>query len=158
LLDIFGSATSLDVEGRNQERAMPLNVLLVEDNPPDVFLVRQALREHGLEFALHEISDAEEALAYIDRMGDEVQTPCPDVVLLDLNIPKGDGLELLEAVRNSLKCPKVPIIVISSSAAPQDHSRVTQGGATRYFRKPIELDQFLKLGSLVTEVLNHRSA
>ena len=137
---------------------MPFNVLLVEDNPPDVMLVRKALLEHGLEFTLYAHSDAEQALAFIDRMGEAGDAPCPDVVLLDLNVPKGDGVELLNAVRNSPKCPDVPIIVISSSSAPQDHARMAQGGATRYFCKPIDLDQFLKLGSLVKEVLQSQSA
>lgn len=137
---------------------MPINVLLVEDNPADVMLVRKALLEHGLEFTLYSNSDAEQALAYIDRMGEAGDSPCPDVVLLDLNVPKGEGVDLLDAVRNSPKCPEVPVIVISSSPAPQDPARVARGGATRYFCKPIDLDQFLKLGSLVKEVLQSQSA
>ena len=135
---------------------MPLNVLLVEDNPPDVMLIRQALRQHGLEFTLHQATDAEQALAYIDGIGDNEQTPCPDVVLLDLNIPKGEGIELLQALRKSIRCAEVPVIVLSSSTNSEDRARVAEWGATQYFRKPIELDQFMKLGSLVKEILQNR--
>jgi CheY-like chemotaxis protein len=135
---------------------MPLNVLLVEDNPPDVMLVRQAPRQHGIEFTLHQATDGEQALAYIDRMGNQEETPCPDVVLLDLNVPKGEGVELLQAVRSSPKCPEVPVIVLSSSANPEDRAKVAKAGATQYFRKPIDLDQFMKLGSLVKEIVQNR--
>ena len=102
---------------------MPFNVLLVEDNPPDVMLVRKALLEHGLEFTLYANSDAEQALAYIDRMGEAGDSPCPDVVLLDLNVPKGEGVDLLDAVRNSPKCPNVPCHCnqfLASPAGPRE--------------------------------------
>ena len=131
----------------------PVQVLLVEDNPADIMLVREALSQHGLEFALREITDAEEAMAYIDRMHSMADTLCPDVVLLDLNVPRGDGLELFEALRASTKCPDVPIIIMSSSDLPHDRAKAATKGTTLYFKKPIELDEFLKLGRLVHEVL-----
>jgi CheY-like chemotaxis protein len=128
----------------------------VEDNQPDVMLVRQALSQRGLQFSVHEMSDAEEAAAYIERMGDTEKSPCPDIVLLDLNVPKGDGLELLKAFRASPKCPGVPIIVMTSSDSPRDRAKANEMGTTLYFRKPIELDEYLRLGILVEEVLKER--
>jgi CheY-like chemotaxis protein len=137
---------------------MPFRVVLVEDNRPDVMLVRHALDECGLDVALQVIYDAEEAVAYISRLGETEDAPCPDIVLLDLNVPKGDGLELLAAFRTSPKCRDLPIVIMTSSDSPRDRTRATEIGATRYFRKPIDLDQYLRLGALVEEVLNERMA
>lgn len=133
----------------------PFQILLVEDNQPDIILVRQALTEQDLNFELHEMADAEEAVAFIERMGGVPDAPCPDIVLLDLNVPRGEGLELLEAVRTSTTCPDVPVIIMTSSDSPHDRARATEKGCTLYFKKPIELDQFLKLGDLVKDVLKH---
>lgn len=137
---------------------MPFQVLLIEDNRPDVMLVRQALSLRSSEFVVHEMADAEEAAAYIERMGDGDCSPCPDIVLLDLNMPKGEGLELLETLRASPRCPSVPIIIMTSSDSPRDRARAAEIGTTRYFKKPIELDQFLALGALVEEVLKEHPA
>jgi CheY-like chemotaxis protein len=138
--------------------SMPFRVLLIEDNLPDVMLVRHALDECGLDVALEVIYDAEEAAAYISRMGETEDAQCPDIVLLDLNVPKGDGLELLATFRTSPKCPDLPIVIMTSSDSPRDRTRATEIGATRYFRKPIDLDQYLRLGALVEEVLIERLA
>jgi len=121
-------------------------------------LVRQALAGCGLEVVLHAIADGEEAAAYISRMGETEESPCPDIVLLDLNVPKGDGLDLLAAFRSSRNCPNLPIVIMISSDSPRDRKRASEIGATRYFRNPLDLDQYLRLGALVEEVLNERIA
>ena len=136
------------------KETMPVQVLLIEDNLPDALLVREALRAHAIEFTLHEAADAEQAVAYVERMGCAAQSPYPDVVILDLNLPGGDGLGVLETFRKREMCVNTPVIVMTSSESPNDRARVAQMGNARFFRKPPELDAFLDIGRLVREVLN----
>jgi CheY-like chemotaxis protein len=131
-----------------------LKVLLAEDNRGDVLLVREALAEHGIPADLFVMRDGGEALDYISRIGELDRTPCPDLVLLDLNLPKVDGLDILAEFRKHPQCTHTPVIVISSSDAPRDRERAGALGVTRYFRKPSDLDEFLKLGSVVREVID----
>jgi CheY-like chemotaxis protein len=137
---------------------MPIQVLLVEDNRPDVLLIRDALQNEGLEFVIHEITDAEAAMAYVARMGIAADAPYPDVVITDLNLPRGDGLGVLRALRESPACMNTPIIVMTSSASPGDRAKVGEIGNTRYFKKPLELDAFLRIGALVRQVLSEDTA
>lgn len=130
-----------------------LNVLLAEDNRGDVLLVREALAEHDIPSELHVMRDGGEALDYIARIGQTSHTPCPDLMLLDLNLPKADGLAILAEFRKHPECTHTPVIVISSSDAPRDKERAGALGITRYFRKPSDLDEFLKLGEVVREVI-----
>jgi chemotaxis family two-component system response regulator Rcp1 len=137
---------------------MAVQVLLIEDNRPDALLVRNALQKQGLDFSIHELRDAEAASSYAQRMGSAADVPYPDIVIMDLNLPKGDGLEILEAIRNCPECADTPVIVMTSSDSPRHHARVAEMGNTRYFRKPLDLDAFLGIGALVVEVLNERDA
>jgi CheY-like chemotaxis protein len=134
----------------------PLQVLLIEDSLADVMLMRQALEEHVGDFAARTIGDAEEAVLYVEKLCASPDEPCPDVVLLDLNLPKGDGLEFLHALRDSQKCSQTAVIVVTSSDSPVDRARAAAMGAARYFRKPSDLDEFLMLGGVVKEVLSER--
>jgi CheY-like chemotaxis protein len=131
-----------------------LKVLLAEDNRGDVLLVREALAEHGIPVDLFVMRDGGEALDYISGIGELDRTPCPDLVLLDLNLPKVDGLDILAEFRKHPQCMHTPVIVISSSDAPKDRERAGALGVTRYFRKPSDLDEFLKLGGVVREVID----
>jgi CheY-like chemotaxis protein len=131
-----------------------LHILLAEDNLGDVFLVRQALTEHRILHELHVVKDGEEALEFLDRMGDAGAPPCPDVLLLDLNLPKVDGPQVLEAFRNHPACAETPVVVVTSSDAPADRKRVSDLGATAYFRKPYDLSEFMRLGTVVKEVVS----
>lgn len=130
-----------------------LNVLLAEDNRGDVLLVQEAFAEHRIPNKLFVARDGGEALDYIAHMGEPHQTPCPDLMLLDLNLPKADGIAILSAFRRHHSCTHTPVIVISSSDAPVDKERVNALGVTRYFRKPSDLQEFLKLGAVVREVM-----
>jgi chemotaxis family two-component system response regulator Rcp1 len=129
----------------------PLRILLAEDNRGDVFLVRQALDDAGLKYELHVMDDGQKALDYVSAVGQT--TLSPDILLLDLNLPKADGHEILLAFRSHPICSAIPVIVVSSSDAPSDRKRVADAGATRYFRKPVQLKEFLRLGAVVREVL-----
>ncbi len=128
----------------------PLVLFLAEDNPGDVLLVRQALREHRLEFELFVAPDGDKLDALLRRVGKEV--PAPDVLLLDLNIPRADGPELFRRVRSHPLCADAPLIVFSSSDSPRDRSWTSEFRVSRYFRKPSEWEEFMKLGEVVREV------
>jgi CheY-like chemotaxis protein len=133
-----------------------LNVLLAEDSQGDVLLVREALAKHDIPNDLYVVGDGGEALEFISRMG-QADTPCPDLILLDLNLPKADGLAVLAEFRKHRMCVHTPVIVLSSSDAPRDRDGVKALGVSRYFRKPLDLDEFLELGALVREVVQESS-
>jgi CheY-like chemotaxis protein len=130
-----------------------LHILLAEDNPADVLLVREALEEHHIPHRLHVVQDGEQAIHFVERMGQPDGTPCPDLLLLDLNLPKADGPQVLREFRRHPECAHTPVVVVSSSDAPQDRARVSPLGISRYFRKPPDLDAFLHLGAVVREVV-----
>jgi CheY-like chemotaxis protein len=130
-----------------------LHILLAEDNPGDVLLVREALAEHRIAHELHLVRDGGEALAFVAQMGQRGGTPCPDLVLMDLNLPKVDGSEVLSEFRKHPACAHTPVIVVTSSDAQRDRARMAGLGVTRYFRKPSDFNAFLKLGEMVREVV-----
>jgi two-component system, chemotaxis family, response regulator Rcp1 len=129
-----------------------VKVLLAEDNPGDVYLVREALVLEKLEFELLVQSDGEQMYDFIRRI-DEGAAPCPDVVLLDLNLPRHSGASLLRRMRESPLCSRVPIIIVTSSASPQDRETATRLGASSYFQKPSDFEEFMRLGAVVRQVL-----
>jgi CheY-like chemotaxis protein len=133
---------------------MPLlHILLAEDNRGDVLLIRQALLEYSIKHELHVVSDGAEAIRFIERMGGWDGPPCPDLVLLDLNLPKFEGQQILQAFRERPDCASTPVIVVSSSDAPRDKARIAEFGIAQYFRKPSELDEFMKLGGMVRDLV-----
>ena len=126
-------------------------ILLAEDNQADVYLVRKSLEEHGVSHELRTVHDGEDALRFIAEMGSRF--PCPELVLLDINLPKANGSEILTQLRANPACADVPVIVLTSSDAPGDRDDMIRLGARAYFRKPAQLDAFLRLGELVRRVL-----
>lgn len=133
---------------------MNAQILLAEDNPGDILLVQQALEEHGVQHDLHIVKDGAEAIKFIAKID---ENNCPDVVLLDMNLPKIDGSEVLSELRNHPLCAQTPVIVMSSSDSKQDRQRMEKLGVSRYFRKPTDLDAFLQLGKVVQELLDSLS-
>ena len=131
----------------------PSQIILAEDNPADVGLVREALREHEVECELRVISDGEEALAFIDRLNLDSQLPCPDVLLLDLHLPRHDGDEVLDHFRASERCGQTPVVLLTSSDLAWDRRNTDRHPAVLYFRKPLSLGQFMQLGKIVKEVI-----
>lgn len=130
---------------------MAYRVLVVEDNPADVYLIRSALQEHSIEADVDVVSDGERARTLAQEF-QQGSTPWPDLVLLDINLPKIDGLELLRRLA-SAPCP---IVVMSSSQSPSDRQQAIDHGAACYFWKPTDLDGFLQLGYIVGELLNRK--
>lgn len=129
------------------------NVLLVEDNPADINLVEEALEEARLDCRLHIMRDGLRAIEFLDRLDAEPDQPRPDVVLLDLNLPKVGGEEVLKRVRLSPRCEGVKVLIISSSNVPADRERLMNLGANDYFRKPSDLAQFMLLGAKVRTMI-----
>jgi CheY-like chemotaxis protein len=134
----------------------PLVIFLAEDNPADVGLVEEALREHKISYELRLAQDGMEAKHFIDRMGSAPDCPCPDLILLDLNLPKVGGFELLASLRVHPFCGQAPVIMVSSSNALKDRERAAALGATDFFRKPSDLYEFLQLGAVVRSVAQAR--
>jgi DNA-binding response OmpR family regulator len=130
-------------------------VVLAEDNPGDVFIISQALAHHSIDAELIRHKDGEEMLRYIRDL-DAGEVPCPDVILLDLNLPRYNGEAILHRLRGSRFCSEVPVVIVTSSNADDDRTKVFRLGATRYFTKPIDLDDFLELGAVVLEVTGRK--
>ncbi len=129
-----------------------LRIFLAEDNPGDVELVRVALREHAIVCHLSLATDGFEAKRFIERMGSDPDAPCPDLLLLDLNLPKADGHEVFAMFRAHPLCVHTPVIVVTSSDAQTDRERAAALGAAHFFRKPSDLGEFLKLGGVIRQV------
>jgi CheY-like chemotaxis protein len=123
----------------------PARVLLVEDNEADVRLTREALRESGDDVRLSSVGDGEQALAYLRRQEGYAEAPRPDLVLLDLNLPRKNGLEVLAEMRADAALAAIPVIVLTSSAAQQDVQACYARGANAFVVKPLELDAFMDL-------------
>jgi CheY-like chemotaxis protein len=125
-------------------------ILLAEDNPADVYLVREALKEHGVQCTVRTAADGRDVLTLLaasDRAWN------PDLIILDLNLPRHDGIEILQKVRSTEAIANVPVVVLTSSDSPRDRTIANDLGATRYVRKPSNLEQFLQLGALFKELL-----
>ena len=134
------------------------HILLAEDNPADVGLVREALREHDIDCELQVLSDGEAAVAFIDRLDRDTGLSCPDLILLDLHLPKRDGNHILKYLRASDRCRQTPVVMLTSSDSIQDQAKDEKNAATRYFQKPILLSEFLRLGGIVKEVIGPTQA
>jgi two-component system, chemotaxis family, response regulator Rcp1 len=123
----------------------PARVLLVEDNEADVRLTREALRDAGDEIRLSSVNDGELALAYLRRANGYEEAPRPDLVLLDLNLPRKNGLEVLEEMRADPELACVPVIMLTTSSAEHDVVACYSRGANCFVVKPLELDEFMDL-------------
>ena len=121
----------------------PIEVLLVEDNPGDVRLTREALKEGKVRNNLSVAPDGVEALAFLRRQGKYADAPRPDVILLDLNLPKKDGREVLEEIKADPALRSIPVVILTSSDAERDIVRAYSLHANCYITKPVDLDQFI---------------
>jgi two-component system, chemotaxis family, response regulator Rcp1 len=125
--------------------AVPIEVLLVEDSPGDVRLTREAFKDAKVHINLHVVSDGAEAMAFLGREGVHSNAPRPDLILLDLNLPKKDGREVLAELKESpaLKC--IPVVILTTSASEADIQGSYQRHANCYITKPVDLEGFLKV-------------
>lgn len=123
----------------------PIEILLVEDNPGDVRLTVEALKEGKVVNNLTVASDGDMAMAVLRRQGPYADAPRPDIVLLDLNLPKKDGREVLEEVKTDEDLKRIPVVVLTTSEAEKDITEAYSRSANCYITKPVDLDQFLKV-------------
>jgi len=121
----------------------PVEILLVEDNPGDERLTREALREGKVYHNLHWVKDGVEAMAFLRREGKYRDVPRPDIVLLDLNLPKKDGREVLEEIKSDDDLKRIPVVVLTTSKAEEDVLRTYNLHANCYVTKPVDLEKFI---------------
>ncbi len=121
----------------------PIEILLVEDSPGDVRLTREALREGRVRNNLSVATDGVAALAFLRREGHYGDAPRPDVILLDLNLPKKDGREVLAAIKADERLRRTPVVILTTSRDEQDVLRSYDLHANCYITKPVDLDQFI---------------
>ena len=140
------------------ESCSPTQIVLAEDNATDVRMVREVLNRHNIHCDLKVLEDGDEALAFIDKLDLDLESPCPDLLLLDLHLPKRDGEEVLRYLRGSERCAQTPVVVLTSSDSPHDRESAEKNAALHYFRKPITVNQFMALGLIVKEVIARASA
>jgi len=127
------------------EGAGAIEVLLVEDSPGDVRLTREAFRDAKVHIHLHVASDGADAMSFLRRQGEYANTPRPDLILLDLNLPKKDGREVLAEIKDSPTLKSIPVVILTTSASEADILQSYQLHANCYITKPVDLDGFLKV-------------
>ncbi|GAA2983122.1 response regulator receiver domain-containing protein [Streptomyces sp. KhCrAH-43] len=121
----------------------PIEVLLVEDDPGDELMTREAFEDNKIRNTLHVVRDGEEALDFLYRRGAHTGAPRPDLILLDLNLPKYDGRQVLEQIKQDPELALIPVVVLTTSSAEEDILRSYKLHANAYVTKPVDLDQFI---------------
>jgi CheY-like chemotaxis protein len=125
------------------EQGVPIEVLLVEDDPGDVLMTREAFDEHKVRNNLNVVSDGADALAYVRREGEFAGATRPDLILLDLNLPKRDGREVLKELKADPDLREIPIVVLTTSSAESDVQASYQLHANAYVTKPVDFERFI---------------
>lgn len=128
-----------------------IEILLVEDNPADVRLTQEALRESKISNRLHAVGDGEQALRFLRREGEHAESPRPDLVLLDLNLPRLSGREVLAQVKADPALRRIPVVVLTTSEAEEDIVRSYDLHANAYVRKPVDFHQFTDVVRLIED-------
>ena len=124
-------------------RSKPIEILLVEDNPGDVRLVEEALKEGKVRNALHVVYDGVEAITFLRQQGEYTGIPRPDLILLDLNLPRKDGREVLAEIKEDEDLKRIPVVVLTTSQSEIDILKSYNLHANCYITKPVDLEQFL---------------
>jgi len=122
-----------------------IQVLLVEDNPGDVRLTKEALKEGKLLNHVHVVGDGVEALSFVRKQGKYANAVQPDLILLDLNLPKKDGREVLAAIKTDPGLKRIPVVVLTTSSAEEDVLKTYDLHANCYITKPVDLEQFMRV-------------
>ncbi len=125
------------------ERNGPIEILLVEDNPGDVRLTKEALKEGKVYSNLHTVKDGVEAMEFLRHQGKYAGVPRPDIILLDLNLPRKDGREVLEEIKSDHDLKRIPVVVLTTSKAEEDVIRTYNLHANCYVTKPVDLEKFM---------------
>ena len=126
-----------------------IEILLVEDNPGDVRLVQEAMREAKMRNRMHVVEDGVEAMAFLRCQGRYADVPRPDLILLDLNLPRKDGREVLAEVKGDANLRRIPVVVLTTSKAEEDVLRAYDLHASCYIAKPVEFEKFMEVVRLI---------
>jgi len=129
----------------------PINILLVEDNPGDARLIEEAVKESKLSNQLYHVVDGEQALAFVKQQGEYQNSPKPGLILLDLNLPKVSGREVLEALKADEELRRIPVVVLTTSSSEEDIMRSYMLHANCYITKPVDFDEFIKVVKSINE-------
>jgi CheY-like chemotaxis protein len=129
----------------------PIEILLVEDNIGDIRLTQEALKESNLMVNLRVVRDGLEAMELLHRHGSHVNTPYPDLILLDLNLPRKDGREVLQEIKNDADLKRIPVVVLTTSEAESDILATYGFHANCYITKPVDMDQFIKIVKMLKD-------
>jgi CheY-like chemotaxis protein len=149
------NSASLSPSELTGARRVP-NILIAEDSKSDVFIIREVLKKTGIEANIHVTDDGEKTVRFFEQADFDPAAPCPDLILLDINMPRYKGSEILKHLRSSARCAGALVLVVTSSDSPRDREEMDRLGANGYFRKPSEVAEFMKLGSLIRELLGLR--
>lgn len=129
------------------------HILIVEDNNADAALIKRALSLANVSAVLDELDDGEKAIRFFEKADADPQVPCPRLILLDLNMPRYKGGEILRHIRASARCRNALVLIVTSSDSQRDREEMRGLGANGYFRKPSQLEEFMKLGLQVRQLL-----
>ena len=129
----------------NEDNAKPIEILLVEDNPGDVRLTKEALKEGKVYNNLHWAKDGVEAMEFLRREGKHAKAPRPDIILLDLNLPKKDGREVLASIKGDARFKHIPVVILTTSEAEEDVLKSYELHANCYVTKPVDLEKFIQV-------------
>lgn len=144
---------SSPLSGRESSSPAEPVIFLAEDNPADVYLIRQALIEHNIDLPLEVAATGRQALSFLKSRADQAAAK-PALIVLDLNLPQHDGMEVLQEIRNHSCFAGVPVVILTSSDSPRDRLAATGLGATQYIRKPSSLEDFLAIGGTLKRLLS----
>ena len=136
------------------EKTKPMEILLVEDSPDDVEITKEALKGTGIRYNLHAPGDGEEAAAFLYKEGHYADAPRPDLILLDLNLPRKDGRELLAEVKANDDLKRIPVIVLSNSENERDIAQAYDLHANCYIVKPLNLNRLVLVAKAIEDWLN----
>jgi CheY-like chemotaxis protein len=135
----------------HENMVRPIEILLVEDNPGDVRLTREALLTNKINNTMRVASDGVEALQMLRRQGEHENTPRPDLILLDLNLPRKDGREVLEEIKQDPQLKRIPVVVLTTSSAEEDILRSYDLHANAFVTKPVSLFEFIEAVKSIEE-------
>ncbi len=128
-----------------------INILLVEDNSADIRLTQEALREGKIANTLYVVKDGEQAMKFLNRQAPFTNVVTPDLILLDLNIPKKNGLEVLEDIKKDPLLKSIPVVILTTSASEQDVAKTYAYDANCYITKPVDFEQFINVIKIIDD-------
>lgn len=131
-----------------------VRIFLAEDNPADVYLIERALKEHNVAFQLEVAENGKQALSFLRRAAGLGKEGLPSLIVLDLNLPQHDGAEILQRIRQTSSLAGIPVVVLTSSDSPRDQLTAMESGASRYIRKPSNLQDFMAIGAALKDLLS----